>query len=75
MNVFLVAPGQTVLVVIILFFGLFAATSLSEGQGRAFRRSLVSLILISAGVRVFFYGKKPERRQKGWTARLPFRAF
>ncbi|MDH4272339.1 MAG: hypothetical protein OEW18_10260, partial [Candidatus Aminicenantes bacterium] len=59
MNVFLAAAGQTVLLVIILFFGLFAATSLSEGQGRAFRRSLGSLVLITGfNISLYFL---PER--------------
>ena len=54
MNVFLAAAGQIIFVVIILFFGLFAAASLLERQGRAFRRSLFSLVLI-AGFNISLY--------------------
>jgi ferredoxin len=61
MNVFLVAAGQAVLAVIILFFGFFAATSLSEGQGRAFRRSLGSLALITGfNVSLYFLSERAE---------------
>jgi reductive dehalogenase len=59
MNGFLVAAGQTIFAGIILFFGLFAATSLAEGQGRAFRRSLGSLVLITGfNISLYFL---PER--------------
>jgi ferredoxin len=48
MNAFLVAAGQTVLVLLLLFWLLFALSSLSEGQGRAFRRGLGGLGLVGA---------------------------
>ncbi len=43
---FLVVAGQVVLAAVLLFFGLFAASSFIEGQGRAFRRSLFVLAFI-----------------------------
>lgn len=47
MTTLLVIAGQVILAAALLFMGLFAATSLAEGQGRAVRRSLVVLILIA----------------------------
>jgi ferredoxin len=54
MNVFLRAAGQTVLVLLLLFWVLFAASSLFEEQGRAFRRSLGGLGLVAA-VNILLY--------------------
>ncbi len=48
MNSLPAVAGQAVLIAALLFLGLFIATSLAEGQGRAFRRSLGSLILLAA---------------------------
>ncbi len=53
-NTFLAAAGQSVFILILLFWLFFAATSLAEGQGRAFRRSLGVLGLI-AGLNVLLY--------------------
>lgn len=47
MTTLFVIAGQVVLAAALLFMGFFAATSLAEGQERAFRRSLVVLILIA----------------------------
>ena len=55
----LVAIGQLVFAAALLFFGLFMATSLAEGQGRAFRRSLAVFVLI-AGFNASLYFL-PER--------------
>ncbi len=48
MNSLPAVAGQAVFIAALLFLGLFVATSLVEGQGRAFRRSLGILIIVAA---------------------------